>query len=231
MKCSETKLVELIQGNLTPEESRNALRHLETCPCCRERAKVMAVLEKIVPNRRCRRREWKIYLLAAGLLFCALVPAMVRLRQEIGSRPNALIQITESKPYPYFPLFPRSEETVTARRKRAFQAYISEDYRSALVDFNLLEADPEILFYKGICEYQLGRNEAALTHLTMAASREKRWKAPALWYKANLYLRINEQENARRVLEQLSRSGEEYASEAAFLLKRLRDWQQKGQVP
>jgi len=221
MKCNEKRLVGLIRGTLTQEECSNALRHLEECPVCRERAQVMVVLEAVVPDCKALQNRRKFYLLAAGFLFCALIPGVSKLNQEPEPSPDTFIQMTESRPYPYFPLEPRSGETESEERRKAFQAYVSGDYPSALASFSQLGNDPELLFFRAVCEYQLGQNQASLQHLAAAASMEVRWKAPALWYQANLYLRIGDVEMAAAALEELDKSSEEYSSEAASLLQQL----------
>jgi tetratricopeptide (TPR) repeat protein len=222
MNCTKTKLVELIQGALSPEESKDVLDHLTTCTSCRERAKVMAVLGKIYPESAIRQTGKRIYLLAAGVLLLALIPAIVKLADESESEPNGWVHITESRPYPYFPVYPRSEQHGITKRRNAFQAYIRGEYQLALKAFEELEADPEILFFRGICEYFLGKRNAALTHL-LAASRNERWRLPALWYQANIYLGIGETEKASLILEELRESGEEYAFEATSLLNHLKE--------
>lgn len=222
MNCTETKLVELVQGALTPPETRVVLRHLKTCRPCRERVKVMAVLEKISPEKGLQHKRIRLYWMAAGLVLFALIPSIVDLGTQTVWQSNHWARFAETKPHPYFPLDPRSAESSDSKRRQAFLAYNRQDYRSALSELSRIEVDAQVLFYRGVCEYLLGQDKASLAHLREAARLEAKWKEPSLWYQANLQLRLDDVEEASAILEQLSKPGGEYFTEADSLLTQLK---------
>jgi tetratricopeptide (TPR) repeat protein len=182
----------------------------------------MAVLEKISPEGKLPRRRFRLYWMAAGLLLLALIPTIVILESETGLHTNRWVQFAETKPYPYFPLYPRSHGFPDSNRWNAFLDYNRQDFDSALSKLSSIESDAEVLFYRGVCEYLLGQHEASLTHLREASHLSARWKAPSLWYQANLQLRLGNVKEAGALLEQLSEPGGEYFAEAESLMRQLK---------
>jgi hypothetical protein len=207
-----------------PKESQDALEHLKRCPQCCERVKVLILLEKLYSNDEMRPSRLKIYLLAAGLMICTLLPATMMIGPERGRESRFQVELVETRAYPLFIIDPRDD--VSGERKRAWEAYLHKDYQSALSELSQLEDDPEVVFYRGVCEYMLGMNETANIHLSHASSLEKRWEQPALWYRANILLRFGKMDPAIRLLKQLKRTGGEYSAEAETLMKRLEKWGQ-----
>ena len=70
MVCENLKLAEFLRGELEPPESQAVLSHVENCQVCRERIRVMAILEarfqQETPSKQSRTRR---YLMAAAAVF------------------------------------------------------------------------------------------------------------------------------------------------------------------
>jgi hypothetical protein len=178
---------------------------------------VMTILERIVPDQTARRRRRKIYLLAAGFLLCALLPAMVDWsRQQASPR-----SVVEARPYPYFPVNPRSDEIQATERQKAFESYLRNDFQTTLDHLRQLDEDPEIIFYRAVCEYFLGQDTAALKHFTVSMCLDDRWRAPALWYQANIHHQHGDGKRAEQLLKTLIKERGEFRSDAEALLERI----------
>lgn len=226
MICEDLKLAEFMRGELEPTETQGVLSHLEGCQICRERIRVMAVLEtRFQQESQFKKPRPRTYLAAAAVLIFSLVP----LTYYFTGGPTPLGEgerLTAAEPYPYFPLELRSEATDSNNdrlREMAFEAYVTGDYLKAngiLEDLVFSEKDPELTFYLGVTHYLLGNNRQALTRLQEVV-KDPRWKAPSHWYMANLLLRDGERNSAIRLLEALRDGGGEFSVESAGLLRVL----------
>jgi len=213
MICEDLKLAEFLRGELEPNETQGVLRHLEGCQVCRERIRVMAILEtRFQEESHFNKPKPRTYLAAAAVLIFSLVPLAYYFAGGV-SPPAEGENVLAAEPYPYFPLELRSEGTNSNNdklRETAFEAYVTGDYLRANVILEDLVSgakDPELTFYLGVTHYLLGNNP--------------RWKAPSHWYMANLLLRDGEKAPARRLLEALRDGGGEFSVESAALLRVL----------
>ncbi len=226
MICEDLKLAEFLRGELEPNETQGVLRHLEGCQVCRERIRVMAILEtRFQEESHFNKPKPRTYLAAAAVLIFSLVPLAYYFAGGV-SPPAEGENVLAAEPYPYFPLELRSEGTNSNNdklRETAFEAYVTGDYLRANVILEDLVSgarDPELTFYLGVTHYLLGNNRQALTRLQEAV-KDPRWKAPSHWYMANLLLRDGEKAPARRLLEALRDGGGEFSVESAALLRVL----------
>lgn len=81
--------------------------------------------------------------------------------------------------------------------------------------------DAEILFYQGVAQYFSERHDVAFQSLEKSAQMERRWQKPARWYQANVFLRTNDEQKAKEILNRLLQTEGEYRLEAQELLQRL----------
>jgi tetratricopeptide (TPR) repeat protein len=221
MNCNEAPLLEYLDGELDEAGTEAVLTHLETCQTCRERLQVMAALRagyEAEPERRGYPRVW---LMAAGILAALLGPLLYF--QLRSPTPIDLAELATSTPYSHFPLVTRSGDDAqhTETRRRAFAAYDRGDYRAAELEFSQLPGDAETLFYSGVTTYFLGKHAEAVAAFSKAVELDRRWKAPALWYRAAAHLRTGERDAARRDLQELLNSENEFQNRARQLLERL----------
>ena len=226
MICEDLKLAEFLRGELEPNETQGVLRHLEGCQICRERIRVMAILEtRFQEESHFNKPKPRTYLAAAAVLIFSLVPLAYYFAGGVSPLSEGE-GVLAAEPYPYFPLELRSEGTSSNNdklRETAFEAYVTGDYLRANVILEDLVSgakDPELTFYLGVTHYLLGNNRQALTRLQEVV-KDPRWKAPSHWYMANLLLRDGERASALRLLEALRDGGGEFSVESAALLRVL----------
>lgn len=226
MSCHEMPLVEFLRNELDDIQFETVLRHADSCPDCRERLQVIAGLEAAYGTPEAdeagdtRARSSRLLALAASLLLAVVIPFFFW--KDTG--PPGLA--TKEK-YPYFPLQtrsqpPQSEESSTTEvRARAFAAYRAGNFAEAELWFAKAPEKADLLFYRGVTRYFLDRHSAALQDLARAASLDPNWRAPSLWYQANTYLKLNDQEKAIQTLTELRSLGGSYQKRAEHLLRRL----------
>ena len=220
--CEKVPLIEFLRSELDGPQTEIVLAHLETCQDCRERLRVMAALAASGPARRQRHFNSRLWLLAAGVLIALMVPLLYQFRP---GAPVAMEELATQDVYPApFPLVTRDGAPDTeqeSRRKMADQAYSRRDYKAAETLFAGLPATGENLFYRGVCQYYLGRDKEAALTLQQAIEADSRWRRPGLWYQASACLKLGRREQATRNLLELKEGQDEYAQKAGGLLARL----------
>lgn len=222
MKCDDVPLPELIRGEL-PEEAASAVQaHVATCRRCRERARIMALLEASDSSaaKPTRRRLCALALAAAIVLAGAL--AVLWRNLEVGeTAPKLVTAWATDQAYPYVGLMTRGSESSRGQdRLEAFSAYQRGDYAAAARRFARLESDPEISFYLGVSLYLSDETEAAFHYLSDAAKTES-WRGPARWYLANALLKHGDVAAAGKQLARLEQSGGAFEEQARELLGKL----------
>lgn len=225
MNCQQIPLIEFIRSDLEAEETQQVLRHLEGCSQCRERLQVIVGLEAIYADGKPRKLP-RLWLLAAALAVLILIPVFYVSFSGLPQGGSSLARLATKEKYPYFPLQTRSSGKGPAastqdRREQAFAAYNAGDFATAARGFLKTTPDPEILFYLGITHYFLEQPANALDSLKKAKELEPRWRLPALWYQANIFLKTEREPPARDALTQLLKAKGEYEAEARELLRQL----------
>lgn len=226
MNCEQTPLLEFMRAELGAQETEKVLDHLENCSQCRERLRVIVGLETLYAPERAAWKGAKFWLLAAGFLVAVLLSLFYR---DLAGWPplgSGLPELATTEKYPYFPLQTRSQGEERAGstaeiRKQAFSAYNGGDFVTAERLLGQAGPEPELLFYRGVSQYLLEQNRAALENLEEAARQDARWGRPADWYRAHIFLRLGRRAEAAESLGQLSREAGEYQEEARRLLHRL----------
>jgi hypothetical protein len=224
MKCDRVQLPELLRGELSEEESGPVLAHLEECLSCRERARLMALLQgepSLLTSRKPGKRRFHLAL--AAVLCMVLVGVAVHLRTQRAPAVD-VHRLATSVPYPLIALTTRSTEMEEAGRSRAFEQYVRGDFVAAAESFSRLESAPrdgDVQFFWGVAAYLTGDLQAARRHLDRASELSGKWTEPSLWYLANLELKSGDAEAARDRLEALRAGRGEFGEAAERLLERL----------
>ncbi len=222
MKCADIPLPELVRGDL-PEDTASLVRaHLASCSRCRERARIMAVLEVSETARvTSTRRRVRPLAVAASVILAGILILLLR-HLEVGqTSPNLAASWATDEAYPYVGLTVRSSENGSDQeRSQAFSAYQHGEYAAAARDLMRLESDPEVTFYLGVSLYLSGETEAASHYLSEAAQTEG-WQEPARWYLANALLRDGQVSAARQTLTELTGEHGEFQRQAGELLQKL----------
>lgn len=228
MKCDELKLGEFLRDELDPSENHEILTHLDECKTCRERIRVMAILETNLQEetRPKRPRRW-IYLAAAAVLTSMLIPIAL----EFSGTPPVKVEdeFSDPGPYPYFPLElrsqgPPSNDSSKERVEEAFAAYLAGDFRKANSILKAIvekQNSPELIFYLGVTHYLLGNTELA-QGCFRENFRHPRWKDASKWYVANLLLKRGENSAAIQLLQELQSEEGEFSDESSEILRRLK---------
>lgn len=223
MKCEQIPLPELIRGELHGESAAQVEAHIESCPRCRERARIMALFEvseqsASVPRRPLRRAM----ALAATVLLTAIL--LVLALQHSGPDPlrnDPAASWATDHPYPFVGLRVRESPSLPSEeRRRAFAAYVQGDYETAVQHFMQVAIDPEIALYLGVSLYLTDNPHAATPYLREAAGSES-WRQPGQWYLANALLKNGKIGPAREQLELLVRQKGEFEGQAQRLLEQL----------
>jgi len=115
--------------------------------------------------------------------------------------------------------------TVTQNQKtKAFAAYQTQDYKSALQLFTELyenEEEPYYLFYRANTLIQLNRAREAVPLLKKHLKTNDSLAEKSPWYLAMAYLQLNERENAIKMLNKVVADSKFNVEEATQLLEDL----------
>ncbi len=223
MKCDDVPLPELIRGEL-PEEAVSAVQaHIATCRKCRERARVMALLETSGSSEAMPiRRRFRALSLAAAVVLAGALLVLWRNADVDKTESNLAASWATDQAYPYVGLTTRGDEDSRDRgRREAFSAYQRGDYAAAARRFARLGSDPEASFYLGVSLYLSDEPHAASRYLSEAAKTES-WRDPARWYLANALLKQGDVTAAGKQLAELEQVGGEFGEQARRLLDKLK---------
>lgn len=222
--CDELDLIGFLKGGLEEAESESILAHLEVCEKCRDRLRVMAAVEAVLPEGPSRRMGRRWWLLAAGVLLASAAVLIVdRMAWEPRGPAPGWAGLATSERHAYFPLETRSPAGDPGARERGFLAYRQGDCLEAERWLSQSSQDPEVLFYRGVCLYLENRLEEALHYLHLAPEGDPRWEGPSLWYRANLLLKAGKPGEARSHLDRLLSSHPDFRDRALALKRRLDD--------
>ena len=160
----------------------------------------------------------KLFYWMAAAVFALVVVSSVFLLQP--SRPSALA-LFESyyDPYPnvFEPIERGAEEEHPSLKKKAFIAYENSRFNEASGFFETLlsttdETGRDIaLLYLGICYIELGQELEALDCLGKIGEKGVLHNQ-GQWYMALVFMKRNETDNAKMILEELEKTGESYYS-------------------
>ncbi|NND32846.1 MAG: hypothetical protein HKN76_09660 [Saprospiraceae bacterium] len=131
--------------------------------------------------------------------------------------------------YTYYEDFPNIIEPTQRDQinsSPAFTAYQSEDWKEAEEAFDqlVIEQPSEVYpqFYSGIVAMNLEDWSKAISALEkVRASADERFVDPASWYVALAYLRNNNKERARLILEMIANTPGTYQEDARAILEEL----------
>jgi len=127
------------------------------------------------------------------------------------------------QPYPNYELTTsRGDDSLTIRQQ-AYRAYDAYDYARAIQLFSLMNAPSAAdYFFRSISYIQIGNYQDALLDLQKVIDQEdKNYILPARWYSALIHLKLENQDEAKLILEELRSGQSEFASLSRQLLDKL----------
>jgi hypothetical protein len=174
MNCDEQPLAELVRGELEQTEADAVLGHLGACATCRERVRVMALLDSshgmaCTPPRRPRR--FRIWTLAAAFTALLVGVTVIRLGEDLSG--DLRVWATQEA-YPLLRLETRSPDPSDCAH--AYDHYQSGRFRQAAEQFRRCPQDTASRFYGGVSEYLAGDPEASLRLLVPVAREAGPWQ-------------------------------------------------------
>lgn len=237
-----------LMGKLDDEQSRKVERLAETdddfrteLDFCRQTKSAFAVQEhgrlkrrlqslsdnapKPLYSNRSRTIFVKPFWLAASavLLICSIGFYVWSVRQSTTNPTDLYMAYFE--PYPNLVLPVTRDEVQLDERAVAYSYYEQADYTKAYELFgslseDVLDDDPEILFYKGISALQLDLNGEAIRLLnTYQNDGTAKLGRQAKWYEALAHLKQGDKKEARKLLQYLAGHKGYKQHEATSLLK------------
>lgn len=223
MICEDVKLLEYVAGEATDAESQAVRTHLGTCTDCRERLKIMRLLEMEYSAESPRPASWTRWALplAAAIVLAIGIPVVYQSVRTVSPSPTDL---ATTRAFPYFPLETRSASgpgNALKARIEAVEAYSAGDYAKAAQSFGELTPDAETRLLRGVSFYMIEEFDKARSCLEPLALESSEWSAAAAWYLANLHVRQGQFEAARVILRKLIRDNGEYSTEASELLEQM----------
>lgn len=219
MNCDEQPLAELVRGELEQTEAEAVLAHLRECATCRERVRVMALLDSTQatactsPRRPHRFRIWT---LAAACTAVLVGVTVIRLGEELS---GDLRKWATQEAYPLVRLETRSTDPSDCAQ--AYDYYQSGRFRQAAEQFRHCPQDTASRFYGGVSEYLAGDHEASLRLLGPVAREAGPWQGPALWYAAHSSLARDDRKAAVEWLTRSAATPGPFRDEALRLLQAL----------
>jgi tetratricopeptide (TPR) repeat protein len=163
-------------------------------------------------------------LLVAACLFVICFLALDHLFEK--RQTTEQLFATYFKPLTHPDMIVRGEEDLTEKKESmAVRSYEAENYKQAIFYYKqLLETQPENEKHKlflGIAFLANHQPEQAIEILNRSFTQETRYENDRNWYLALSYLRLNNLDAARPILEQLSSASSYYTEPAAELLKAI----------
>jgi len=223
MDCDQQNIYELITGDLSGEEADSLVEHIRRCRRCAERARIMTVLAdpEFRSRTRSRFRPGRFLLAAAVLAVAVLIIPPLLLDWDSQNTTTGIRELATKEPYTFFPLEVRSPEDEL--REQAFTAYRQNRLREADRLFSRIQEEklnPEVLFFRGVTRYLLGRDEQARSDLENARISEP-YRRAATWYLANLFVRRGQVPEALRELHTLQSEEGQFNDEARRLIQTI----------
>lgn len=229
-ECDRVPILELLRGELPAFRCEEVLAHLRGCPRCRERAKLMGLLELEPPEIADRpaplsvgpgpRRHLRYLLPAAAAVL--LVAGLLLVWSPQLRRAGAPAGAPALEPYPWDLALTRDTPEPTGREllQEAAELYRRGEYATAAARLLQLPPAPATDFYLALCWLFSGRNTAAARLLEDVAGGGTAWAEPARWYLAHAYYRQSNLAGCLRELKTLAdRSGPHQEAARKWLLQ------------
>lgn len=226
MKCNDVLLYEYLSGSLDPEKAEKTASHLEECPRCMERFRIMVALDN--PRITASKNRFRTFfpagktllLAAAGLLLAAGISVFYSYL-PIQGNPPAGIELATSQPYPLVMLETRS--SAGADLAEGLLLYREGSYREALAELEKHEENHDALFFSAISLYMLDEPVKAAEKLKRVAAVSEKWAAAADWYRSQSLLKLGKTDEALSVLKIIAETKNQYRKEALELLKKIEE--------
>lgn len=251
MKCSQIKLVQLLNGQLSSPEIEELLDHMDGCSSCSEGFRNLLDVRVLSPELRAELRPedftarsrssaWRSHipsLAAAAILILALGGLFV-IRTLVApgpgpapvsgpaARPAPGLLPLETAAYEYVaPIYRGPSSQPDSERESLLARYDEGKYAeflSAGKPFALSHpTDERFLFFMGVAAYLTNRNAEAETYLSAAKQVASSPRPETDWYLANTLLKLDRFSEAHPLLEFLSTLDHPYARRARAILAAL----------
>ncbi len=216
MKCARYPLLRFLRGELNTAEAGRVATHVSGCRVCRQRVRIVVMLDEVHHLRRPRRHRIRWLAVAAALAFFLGPLTLETILFQLQAPHSGHLAVRE--PHPLVLLSNRSAAGSGPPRD-AYQAYLRADYSGAE---SLLSdsADEMDLLVRGVSLYMLGRETEALEVLEQVPE-DGAWSEAARWYEANALLRMGEAAAALSILSRLAVENGGHSERAARLVRRL----------
>ena len=124
--------------------------------------------------------------------------------------------------YPNYELTTVRGSDAVLPREQAYQAYDLGDYDLAIVAFNQMEAltTPDY-FFRGLCYIETKKFDLAISDLQSVQDLDGDYRDAASWYLSIVLVQQERYDEAKLLLEKLTKNSNEYSKESEVLLKKL----------
>tara|TARA_R110002012_G_scaffold259550_3_gene441140 strand:+ start:29056 stop:29793 length:738 start_codon:yes stop_codon:yes gene_type:complete len=166
--------------------------------------------------------SWKVWLPAAASVALLVVVAWFFLLRS--TEPQALYA-------EYFEVYPNVEAPIyrdsstkdsLTSKDLAFRRYADEDYGMAIEIFeSIQQPDEGTLFYLGMSYLAKGNAKQAAAVWEPLSNEAEDYKTQIQWYLALAWLKLDEEEKAKVIFEELAKSGTAYEERSRAILKAL----------
>lgn len=179
-----------------------------------EHSKLKKQLELVEEGMKTKNHNFRRYLIAASIVILISVGFLWKFNSPT---PEKLFEsnytIASNTTYP----ITRNSESKDLL-SQAFIAYESNVFNDAEVLFTEAFAktgNSELLFYKGVCNIELGLENKAIEIFLNHISFNDRLAGKSKWYLALCYLKTNNVEDSKKILKEISLSSDNYNFEKA----------------
>ena len=166
-------------------------------------------------------------LLTFGTLFLVVLVAVLVMQFDNQANQEKWIEMTQFDSPLYVTAETRGQSLGNVPNfTNAMQEYNSKNYSNALSQLvNLPDSstNPQVIFFKGICQLRTKETKAALESFdTIIENMDPSYYDEAIYYKAIALLRLNKKEEAVKQLENLSEMFSPYSQKAKDLMAKIK---------
>lgn len=233
------QIISFHDDTAAPAERKQTEAHIENCPLCCELFQAVETLEEakpeenkvseaslFVPGLFQRFKEWiaqKPFLPIAATAAAAVLLFFFLNREK----PDLYSPLAKISPAPYLPTELRGED-VNAEEifNKGMSLYLNKDFNAAvpLLERAVIESpeNPQFNFYYGVTLLLNQMYEKSIEKLTDASVLESAYGDEANWYAAQAYLKMNQPEQAIKLLQKLAQPPGLLGEKAANLLQEIK---------
>lgn len=236
LECKDfSHLIDSYLSSSIAEEKQEAFElHYFECDGCfaelkaaeRLKAKEVPIVAPVPGQQKVRAFRWKP-LMVFGTLFLVVLASVFVLQQPGMQDKNEWTEMTGFEPPVYISKNTRGQGLAGAPTfSQAMQQYNLKNYTTALTQLKQIpdaSSNPQVIFFKGICQLQTDQPEPALESFNaIIESMNPSYYDEAIYYKAITLLRLNKKQEALKQLKNLSEMFSPYAQKAKDLMAKIK---------